>query len=83
MFAAGLRFILLEKYLDIPVHIGLVNLADSTYVLTESGIEFLERYKNFRKHCAEVEAMVEALGSEQENMLQLSKRNQLVSLSNS
>ena len=71
MFAANLSFKLLEKYLDIVVRAGFVEVNDSVYLLTESGQEFLRSYNVFHERYAKAQELIEALGSEHEKLTRL------------
>ena len=51
MFAAKLSFKLLEKYLDIAVNAGFIQVNCSIYYVTDRGQEFLQRYSGFRERC--------------------------------
>jgi predicted transcriptional regulator len=77
MFAANLSFTLLEKYLDIVVSAGFVEVNDSVYLLTESGQEFLKRYRVFHEQYAKAQEQIEALGSEYEELSQLCDKRML------
>lgn len=74
MFAANLSFKLLEKYLDVVVSAGFVQVNDSIYLLTESGRGFLRLYSDFHERYAKAQELIEALGSEHEKLAQLCER---------
>jgi len=80
MFTANLSFRLLEKYLDIAVSAGFVEVNDSVYLLTESGHEFLKRYNAFHEQYAKAQELIGELGSEYEKLSQLCDRRMLHSL---
>ena len=49
MYEANLSFKLLEKYLDYVLDAGFVRVDDSRYSLTESGCEYLKKYRSFNE----------------------------------
>jgi len=79
MFSANLSFKLLEKYLGLVVSAGFVQVDDSTYLLTESGREFLRQYNDFHERYARAQELVETLGSEHAKLARLLERPRLVS----
>ena len=53
MYLGNLSFDLLQKYLDMLVNYGLIQVQNSnelTYVATEKGCQFLEEFSELRKH---------------------------------
>ena len=68
MYGANLSFMLLEKYLHLVVAAGFVQVDGSSYLLTEQGENFLERYKRFSKRHARVQNIVENLDRERQKL---------------
>jgi predicted transcriptional regulator len=59
MYLGNLSFDLLQKYLDMLVNLGLLqvrNEKERTYVATEKGRGFLEDFNELQKHSEVVEA---------------------------
>jgi predicted transcriptional regulator len=71
MFGANLSFKLLEKYLDLVVGAGFVQVHDSVYLLTDAGRDFLQQYGDFHDRYAKAQELNEALGSEYEKLIRL------------
>jgi predicted transcriptional regulator len=71
MQKANLSFKLLEKYLDSVVSASLLRHEGSKYLLTDSGREFLKRYKDYEDHHAEAEKNLKNLASEHERLSRL------------
>jgi len=71
MFAAKLSFKLLEKYLNLALNAGFVQVQDSAYSITERGVEFLSRYSDFQDRYAKAQETLETLSSEYEKLSQL------------
>ena len=66
MYLGNLSFDLLQKYLEMLVEFGLVevkNGADKTYVATEKGRQFLEDFHELQKHAEVVEVKKRTLES--------------------
>ncbi len=68
MFRANLSFRLLEKYLDVVVRSGFVELQDGKYTLTERGRGFLVRYRKIHERFASAQKLAEALGDERDKL---------------
>jgi predicted transcriptional regulator len=68
MFGANLSFKLLEKYLGVVVGAGLVRVDGSTFVLTDYGREFLERYKGYNERYVGARKLLEVLNNERETL---------------
>ncbi len=83
MFSANLSFKLLEKYLEVVLEVGFIQIEGSHYSLTGNGRDFLKRYKTFHDKYSKVQETLEALGSEHERLEQLCDRNGLVYASSS
>jgi len=80
MFAAKLSFKLLEKYLDITVNAGFVQVNGSIYFVTDRGQEFLQRYSGFRERSTNAKELLEALSSERDQLSRLCERRELGSI---
>jgi len=65
---ANLSFGLLEKYLGVVVKAGLVRAEGCKYVLTESGQEFIGKYKQVNERYLRVEKLFEAVEYEREKL---------------
>jgi predicted transcriptional regulator len=78
MFSANLSFKLLEKYLGLVVSAGFVQVDNSTYLLTESGREFLRQYNDFHERYAKAQELVETLGSEHAKLVRLLQKPELI-----
>jgi len=66
MYLGNLSFDLLQKYLDLLVRIGLIEVQDGderTYVATEKGGRFLEDYYELQKHAEMADAKKRVLES--------------------
>lgn len=66
MYLGNLSFDLLQKYLDLLVRIGLIEVQDGderTYVATEKGRRFLEDYYELQKHAEMADAKRRVLES--------------------
>lgn len=66
MYLGNLSFDLLQKYLDLLVRIGLIEVQDGgdrTYVATEKGRRFLEDYYELQKHAEMADAKKRVLES--------------------
>jgi predicted transcriptional regulator len=68
MFSAGLSFSLLEKYLDIVIEAGFVQVIGSRYHLTKCGLDFLKQYEDFERRYLKAQKLFEALEVERENL---------------
>jgi len=69
MFGAHLSFKLLEKYLEIVMSTGFVQIDDSIYILTDAGRDFLREHDDFRERYVKVQKLNDALSSEYETMV--------------
>lgn len=76
MYQANLSFTLLEKYLGLASDSGLVELSDYKYQLTPRGKEFLKTYRHFEQRYLKAQEMLEALGSEREQLSKAFMRSQ-------
>lgn len=66
MYLGNLSFDLLQKYLDLLVRIGLIEVQEGgerTYVATEKGGRFLEDYYELQKHAEVADAKRRVLES--------------------
>jgi len=66
MYLGNLSFDLLQKYLDMLMSFGLIEIrgaAEKTYVATEKGRRFLEDYYELQKHSEMAEDKKRALES--------------------
>jgi len=64
MYLGNLSFDLLQKYLDMLVNLGLLEIRNGNekmYVATEKGREFLEDFSELQKHAEVVDAKKRAL----------------------
>ena len=68
MFSANLNFKQLEKYLRIALREKLIKLNESTYELTADGLQFIENYKEYRKHFLKAQEKDRLLGIEREKL---------------
>jgi predicted transcriptional regulator len=59
MFGANLSFSLLEKYLDVAMDSGFVQIVDSKYHLIELGREYLKQYRFFEAKYIGVQKVLE------------------------
>jgi predicted transcriptional regulator len=66
MFGANLSFKLLEKYLEVVVSAGFVQIDGSVYILTDAGRDFLRAYGDFRERYVKVQKLNDAFSSEYE-----------------
>ncbi len=71
MIAANLSFKLLEKYLDMTISAGLIQINGSVYLLTESGREFLRQYYEFYERSVKAQQLLEVLDSEHAKLARL------------
>jgi predicted transcriptional regulator len=71
MLDANLSFKLLEKYLDIALTAGFVQVEGIKYVLTMQGRIFLKKYVDFQKHSLEVQKMLTHLDCEYKELIRL------------
>ncbi len=76
MVVAKLSFKLLEKYLDVVVSVGFVQVDDSLYSVTESGCEFLRLYSDFHDRSMKAAALLETLDSEHLKLSRLLERSE-------
>ena len=70
MDRARLSFVLLEKYLEVVVAAGFVQIEGSKYKLTERGREFLKTYNHFEKRYVSGQKLLEALVRERQQLSQ-------------
>jgi predicted transcriptional regulator len=68
MFNANLSFCLLEKYLDVALGAGFIQLEGSRYLLTERGREFLKQYRFFEERYVRTQRLLETLVCERERL---------------
>ena len=68
MFRANLSFSLLEKYLDVVVRSGFVEVQDGKYMLTERGRDFLVRFRKIQGRFASAQKLAETLGDERDKL---------------
>jgi predicted transcriptional regulator len=68
MFAANLSFKLLEKYLKIVIHSGLIRSESGKYTLTIQGRDFLSNYKFLHERYITAQNLLEALDNEREKL---------------
>ena len=64
MYMGNLSFDLLQKYLDMLMNFGLLEIedkADKSYVATEKGQRFLEDYRELQKYSEMFESKKQAL----------------------
>ncbi len=83
MFSANLSFSLLEKYLDITIKAGFIEVSESKYVLTENGRGFLREYKHIQSRYDNAQKMLDLLEYERDRLSELCKGygfNQLKSI---
>jgi predicted transcriptional regulator len=79
MFMANLSFNLLEKYLDVVLHAGFIQVSGSHYTLTKDGDAFLKQYGDYHERYLKAQALLETLGCERDKltlMCQKSNQNQ-------
>ena len=69
MFKANLSFSLLEKYLDIVVNAGLLQVNSCKYTVTEQGYIFMKQYREFHERYLQAQKMFDALHSEREKLV--------------
>jgi predicted transcriptional regulator len=58
MYQGNLSFSLLQKYLDMLLNLGLIEVrgdSEKSYVATERGLQFLEDYSEFQKYSQMIE----------------------------
>jgi len=68
MFKANLSFGLLEKYLDVVMKSGFIEVESYRYTLTEQGREFLKQYRQFFERYVKAQGLLEDLVSEREKL---------------
>jgi predicted transcriptional regulator len=68
MFSANLSFTLLEKYLDICVQSGFVELIGTKYTLTEHGTTMLKQYRHLHERYDKAQKMFNSLVSQRERL---------------
>lgn len=66
MTGANLSYQLLEKYLGTAIRLCFIQPNNKTYVLTEKGREFLNRYKRYQHEFVQVEKTLKKLTEERE-----------------
>jgi predicted transcriptional regulator len=77
MFAANLSFKLLEKYLETAIGAGFLQVNGSNYVLTESGREYLTKYRSFNEKYSKVQDALGNLAHERDQLAQLCEKSLL------
>jgi predicted transcriptional regulator len=70
MFRANLSFLLLEKYLNLSIKSGFVQVDDSIYRLTMRGREYLKQYRFFEERYIGAQKLLETLDNERERLSQ-------------
>jgi predicted transcriptional regulator len=76
MYLGNLSFELLHRYLEMLVNFGLIQTRDgdsSTYVATEKGLQFLERYTELRRYSELAESKKRELERSLTSMLEKSE----------
>ena len=68
MYFANLSYVLLQRYLADALRVGFLRTVGDLYLVTEKGELFLERYRRFSGRAMRVEADVEALRREAEEL---------------
>lgn len=68
MYFANLSHLLLQRYLADAVRVGFLRTGGDLYLVTAKGEEFLDRYLRFSRRASQVEADLEALRSESEEL---------------
>ena len=68
---ANLSSMLTEKYLNLSVNSGFLQIKDSTYVLTENGREFLRNYRRLIQRFSQVEDMLDYMARERKQLSRL------------
>ena len=68
MLQANLNFDLLEKYLNIIVKIGLIQVNDQKYELTKEGQDFLKRYKHLQERYVNAKDFLKTLDYEYQQL---------------
>jgi predicted transcriptional regulator len=66
MYFANLSYVLLKKYLDETLRVGLLRFDGEGYAVTEQGRTFLDRFSEFSSRSARVRQDVASLSSEEE-----------------
>jgi predicted transcriptional regulator len=68
MLQANLNFDLIEKYLNIIVKIGLIQVNDQKYELTKAGQDFLKRYKHLHERYINAKDFLKTLDYEYQQL---------------
>ena len=68
MFSANLSFRLLEKYLDICLRSGFVELNGTKYSLTEQGASMLKQYRHLQERYNRAQKVFNNLVSQRERL---------------
>jgi predicted transcriptional regulator len=71
MYFANLSYKLLERYLEETMKIGLIQLKDDRFQLTEKGQLFLGAYSQFSSRYSRIEKDLESLRCEMKNLEQM------------
>ena len=66
MYFANLSYLLLKKYLDDTLRVGLLKFDGEGYAVTDRGKAFLERFTEFSSRSARVRQDVASLSSEED-----------------
>ena len=66
MYFANLSYVLLKKYLDDTLRVGLLRFDGKSYVVTERGRTFLDRFSEFSTRSVRIRQDVASLSSEEE-----------------
>ena len=59
MYQSNLSFSLLKRYLDEVISSGLIFKREQEYFLTDSGLKFLDLFKNYKKNCQQVSLYID------------------------
>ena len=71
MYLANLSYLLLEKYLGETVASGFVSREDLGYRVTEKGLDFLEKYKDFSSRYSRISNEMRKMQLEKEALERL------------
>lgn len=71
MSQANLSFSLLEKYLSYVIELDFINIANSKYILTNEGREFLKQYRQFEEKYSKANQTMETLIYERERLVRI------------
>jgi predicted transcriptional regulator len=75
MYMANLSFSLLEKYLNLSVAAGFIQLEGNKYKLTLQGRTFVNKYKQFQEQYHKVQQLLDTLSSEREKLALMCDEN--------